>query len=119
MRASSYAGRSGGRERVFEFRPNSLGFRSLLVFPSNQPATGFRFEVSRDDERHEYRMLRSEEWATYILRHEEKKSGIRSVITKTKTRGPYTRPFTVYVIYTKTTFSIKGASKRFGGLVTV
>ena len=94
--------------------PKEFEFRSLSVFPlSNQPATEFRFEISRDGPWHEYRMLRSEEWATHSLRHEEKKSGIRSVITKTETRGPYTRPFTVYFIHTKTAFSVKGVCKRF------
>ena len=89
-------------------------FRSLSVFPlSNQPATEFRFEIARDSAWHDYRMLRSEEWATHSLRHEERKSGIRSVITKTETRGPYTRPFTVYFIHTKTAFSVKGVCKRF------
>ena len=58
-------------------------------------------------------MLRSEEWATHSLRQEDKKSGIRSVITKTETRGPYSRPFTVYFIHTKTAFSVKGVCKRF------
>ena len=94
-------------------QPKEFEFRSLSVFPSNQPATEFRFEISRDGPWHEYRMLRSEEWATHSLRHEEKKSGIRSVITKTETRGPYTRPFTVYFIHTKTAFSVKGVCKRF------
>ena len=96
-----------------ETAPKEFEFRPLSVFPANQPATEFRFEVSRDGGWHEYRMLRAEEWATHSLRHEDRKSGIRSVITKTETRGPYTRPFTVYFIHTKTAFSVKGVCKRF------
>ena len=30
-----------------------------------------------------------------------------------ETRGPYTRPFTVYFVHTKTAFSVKGVCKRF------
>ena len=37
--------------------PKEFEFRSLSVFPSNQPATEFRFEIKRDGGWHEYRML--------------------------------------------------------------
>lgn len=30
-----------------------------------------------------------------------------------ETRGPYTRPFTVYFVHTKTAFSVRGVCKRF------
>jgi hypothetical protein len=49
----------------------------------------------------------------FVWQRDEKKIGIRSVITKTETRGPYTRPFTVYFVHTKTAFSVKGVCKRF------
>jgi hypothetical protein len=88
-------------------------FRSLSVFSTSQPNADFRCEISRGRAWHTYQLLRAEAWAAHTLRHDEKKCGIRSVITKTETRGPYTRPFTVYFVHTKTAFSVKGTCKRF------
>jgi len=88
-------------------------FRSLSVFSTSQPNADFRCEVMRDRPWHAFQLLRAEAWAAHTLRHDEKKCGIRSVITKTETRGPYTRPFTVYFVHTKTAFSVKGVCKRF------
>jgi len=69
--------------------------------------------VSKDGPWHSYVLLRAEAWASHTLKSDEKKCGIRSVITKTETRGPYTRPFTVYFVHTKTAFTVKGVCKRF------
>lgn len=88
-------------------------FKPLSVFSSCQPSADFRFEISRDGPWHEYQLLRAEAWSTHTLKHDEKKTGIRSVVTKTETRGPYSRQFTVYFVHTKTAFSVKGVSKRF------
>jgi hypothetical protein len=35
------------------------------------------------------------------------------VITKVEKQGPYTRPYSTYLLHTKTAFSVKGAARRF------
>lgn len=88
------------------------GQQSVFSTQQNR-ASDFRCEVSKDGPWHSYVLLRAEAWASHTLKADEKKCGIRSVITKTETRGPYTRPFTVYFVHTKTAFTVKGVCKRF------
>ncbi|MGB1599178.1 MAG: tetratricopeptide repeat protein, partial [Promethearchaeia archaeon] len=86
----------------------------LSIFSSNpNRPSDFRCEISKEGPWHAYVLLRAEAWASHTLRSDEKKCGIRSVITKTETRGPYTRPFTVYFVHTKTAFKVKSVCKRF------
>ncbi len=87
---------------------------NLSIFSSNpNRPSDFRCEISKQGPWHAYVLLRAEAWASHTLRSDEKKCGIRSVITKTETRGPYTRPFTVYFVHTKTAFKVKSVCKRF------
>ena len=98
--------------------PDCFWFRqengNLSIFSSNpNRPSDFRCEISKQGPWHAYVLLRAEAWASHTLRSDEKKCGIRSVITKTETRGPYTRPFTVYFVHTKTAFKVKSVCKRF------
>ena len=63
-----------------------------------------------------YVLLRGDSWAGHSISAEssaDARTGIRTVITKVEKQGPYTRPYSVYLLHTKTAFSVKGAARRF------
>jgi hypothetical protein len=63
-----------------------------------------------------YILLRGDSWASHAISAEsssDARTGIRTVITKVDKQGPYTRPYSVYLLHTKTAFSVKGAARRF------
>ena len=63
-----------------------------------------------------YILLRGDSWAGHSISAEsssDARTGIRTVITKVEKQGPYTRPYSVYLLHTKTAFSVKGAPRRF------
>ena len=88
--------------------------RNLSIFSSNpNRPSDFRCEISTGSEWHAYVLTRAEAWSSHTIEVTERKCGIRAVITKTETRGPYTRPFTVYFVHTKTAFKVMSVCKRF------
>lgn len=63
-----------------------------------------------------YILLRGDSWAGHSISAESEsdaRTGIRTVITKVEKQGPYTRPYSVYLLHTKTAFSVKAAARRF------
>ena len=97
--------------------------------------SALRCEVNRDNPGHKYFLHRADSWVSHNKTISERKRGIRAVVTKSgsevsvlsfqylsilnvwsrcsESRGPYTSPYTVYFIHTRTAFSVRGVCKRF------
>jgi hypothetical protein len=95
----------------------NITFVGLNSLPSSRHhCTDFACKLLWNGHWWAYILLRGDSWAAHSISTEassDARTGIRTVITKVEKQGPYTRPYTVYLLHTKTAFSVKGAARRF------
>ena len=97
-------------------RPN-ITFVGLNSLPSSRHhCSNFACKLLWNGHWWAYILLRGDSWAAHSISAEsssDARTGIRTVITKVEKQGPYTRPYSIYLLHTKTAFSIKAAARRF------
>ena len=95
----------------------NITFVGLNSLPSSRHhCTDFACKLLWNGHWWAYILLRGDSWAAHSISSDtssDARTGIRTVITKVEKQGPYTRPYTVYLLHTKTAFSVKGAARRF------
>ncbi len=97
-------------------RPN-ITFVGLNSLPSSRHhCSNFACKLLWNGHWWAYILLRGDSWAAHSISAEsssDARTGIRTVITKVEKQGPYTRPYSIYLLHTKTAFSVKAAARRF------
>ncbi len=97
--------------------PASITFVGLNSLPSSRHhCSNFACKLLWNGHWWAYVLLRGDSWAGHAISAEssaDARTGIRTVITKVEKQGPYTRPYSVYLLHTKTAFSVKAAARRF------